>query len=245
MLLLKLGMDYISNGDRKRIVISVGGSLIVPNGGVDTKFLSDLNAFIRDELAKNKNRQFFLIVGGGATTRHYQSAAQAVLSQKVTHDDLDWLGIHATRLNSHLIRTIFCDLAHPYILKHYEIIRKVEEPIVVGSGWRPGWSTDFCAVMACEDYNVKTVINLSNTAKVYDKDPNKFKDAKPIDKISWADFRKLVGDKWTPGMHVPFDPIAAKKAEELKIKVVILDGSNFENLQNYLEGKKFIGTVIE
>ena len=64
MLLLKLGMDYIPSGDKKRIVISVGGSLIVPNGGVDTKFLSDLNAFIRDELAKNKNRQFFFFFLG-------------------------------------------------------------------------------------------------------------------------------------------------------------------------------------
>ncbi len=184
----------MGNNYKERVVISVGGSLIVPNGGIDTDFLIKFNKFVRAQLAKNKNRQFFLIVGGGTNTRHYQKAAREVIGDKLTRDDLDWLGIHSTRLNAHLIRTVFRDIAHQYILKHYEIIRKVEEPIVVGSGWKPGWSTDFCAAMTCEDYNVKTIINLSNVDQVYDKDPNKFSDAKPFPKLSWAEFRKLTGD---------------------------------------------------
>jgi len=235
----------MGNNYKEKIVISVGGSLIVPNGGIDTKFLTKFNKFIRARLAENKNRQFFLVVGGGSTTRHYQNAAREVIGHKLTHDDLDWLGIHATRLNAHLIRTILRDIAHPYILKHYEIIRKVEESVVVGSGWKPGWSTDYCAIMACQDYDVNLIINLSNISQIYDKDPDKFNDAKPIDKISWKELRELVGDKWIPGMHAPFDPIAAKKAEELNVKAVIASGNNFENLENYFKGKKFVGTIIE
>src|SRR3990172_11975910 len=230
---------------REKIVISVGGSLVVPNGGIDTEFLIKFNKFIRTRLAENKKRQFFLIAGGGSTTRHYQNAGRKVIGDKLTHDDLDWLGIHATRLNAHLIRTIFRDVAHPYILKHYEIIRKVEEPVVVGSGWKPGWSTDFCAIMVCQDYGAKTVINLSNINQICDKAPNKSSDAKPMNKISWRELRKLVGDKWTPGMHVPFDPIAAKKAQSLGVKAVIVNGRDFDNLENYFRGRKFTGTVIK
>jgi uridylate kinase len=85
---------------------------------------------------------------------------------------LDWLGIHTTKLNAHLVRTIFRDIAHPYIIKHYEIIRKVTEPVVVAAGWKPGWSTDYDAIMLCEDYDVREVVNLSNVEQVYDKDPN-------------------------------------------------------------------------
>lgn len=235
----------MGNNHKEKIVISVGGSLVVPNGGIDTKFLINFNEFIRAKLTQNKKRQFFLIVGGGATTRHYQKAAREVIGGKLMRDDLDWLGIHSTRLNAHLVRTIFRDIAHPYILKHYEIIRKVEESVVVGSGWKPGWSTDFCAIMTCQDYDVKTVINLSNINQIYDKDPGKFKDTKPIDKISWKELRKLVGDEWVPGMHAPFDPIAAKKAQSLGVKAVIANGSDFENLEKYFKGKKFVGTVIE
>ncbi len=229
----------------ERIVMSIGGSLIVPNGGINTKFLNKLNKFIRVQLAKNNNRQFFLVVGGGQIARHYRDAGEDVIGHKLTRDDLDWLGVHATRLNAQLLRTIFRDIAHPYIIKHYEIIRKVTEPVVVAAGWKPGWSTDFDAVLLCEDYRVTEVINLSNINKVYNKDPNKYKSAKPIDKMNWKDFRKLVGDKWVPGLHAPFDPVAAQKAEELGIKVAVLSGHDFKNLENYFNGKKFEGTVIE
>lgn len=235
----------MSNNYKDRIVMSIGGSLIVPNGGIDTEFLSKLNKFVRQQLAKNKDRQFFLVIGGGFTTRHYQTAARDIVGHELTDDDKDWIGIHATRLNAHLVRTIFRDLAHPYIIKHYEIIRKVTEPVVVAAGWKPGWSTDFDSILLCEDYNVKEVLNLSNIDMVYDKDPNKFPDAKPIKRIRWREFRKIVGDKWVPGIHAPFDPVAAKKAQELNVKVMVLNGSNFENLEKYFRGEKFVGTVIE
>ena len=229
----------------EKVVISVGGSLIVPNGGIDTTFLKNLNKFIREQLAENNNRQFFLIVGGGKVSRQYRDAGAEVVGHAITRDDLDWLGIHATKLNAHLVRTIFRDIAHPYVLKHYEIIRKVEEPVVVAAGWKPGWSTDYCAVMVCEDYGIKEMVNLSNIAQVFDKDPNKFPDAKPLSKISWGEFRKLVGDEWIPGMNSPFDPVAARKAHELGVKVVVMNGDNFGNVKNYFDKKPFVGTVIE
>lgn len=234
-----------SNNHKQKLVISVGGSLIIPNGGIATTFLSDFNTFIREELSRQPAGQFFLVVGGGMTAKHYIDAGQEVVGHQLSADDLDWLGIHASRMNAHLVRTIFRDLAHPLVLKHYEIIRKVSEPIAVAAGWKPGWSTDYCAVLLCQDYGVSTVINLSNIDRVYDKDPNKFPDAKPFDKISWSDYRNIVGDTWTPRMNAPFDPIASKLAQELGIKVVILNGKNFDNLRNYFAGKKFVGTLIE
>lgn len=230
---------------RKRIIISVGGSLIVPNGGIATDFLKKLNDFIREELAKDTKRQFFLIIGGGATARHFIEAGREIVGHDLTHEDMDWLGVHGTTLNAHLVRTIFRDIAHPKLIRHYDIIRKVYEPVVVASGWKPGWSTDYCATLLCEDYGVKTVLNLSNIEQVYDKDPRKFPDAKPLKKLSWNQMREIVGDRWTPGLNAPFDPIAARKAQELGIKVVVMSGSDFTNVGNYLADKPFKGTVIQ
>lgn len=227
-----------------RIIISVGGSLIVPNGGINIEFLKKLNEFIRRKLAENRNRQFFLVTGGGATARHYIEAGSAVIGE-LTRDDLDWLGIHSSRLNGHLMRTIFRDIAHPHIIEHYEIIRKATEPVVVASGWKPGWSTDYCAMLLSEDYNVKTILNLSNIKQVYDADPKINPDAKPIDHIKWEEFRKLIPEEWTPGLNAPFDPVAAHKAQELNARVVVLSGEDFENINNYLEGNDFVGTVID
>lgn len=227
-----------------KIIISVGGSLVVPSGGINTTFLKSLNSFIRSQLSKHPNRQFFLEVGGGATARQYRDAGQEVIGHELTRDDLDWLGIHATRLNAQLIRTIFRDIAHPYIIKKYEIIRKVTEPVVVAAGWKPGWSTDYDAILLCEDYGAKTVLNLSNIAQVYTDDPKKNPDATPIDHISWEEFRKIVGDEWTPGLNAPFDPIAAKKAQELGVSVIVMSGDDFGNIENYFAGKEFVGTTI-
>jgi uridylate kinase len=229
----------------EKVVISLGGSLVVTSNGIAIDFLKNLNKFIRKQLADHPDRQFFIVVGGGATARQYIEAGRAVLEHDLPGEDLDWLGIHATRLNAHLIRTIFRDIAHPYLLKHYEIIRKVDEPVVIAAGWRPGWSTDYCAAMICEDYGVSTVINMSNIEKIYDQDPRTNPNAKPIDNITWTDFRKMVGDEWIPGMNVPFDPIASKKSESIGLKVVFIKGDNLANLQDYFDGKKFEGTVIE
>ena len=92
-----------------------------------------------------------------------------VLGQQLTSNDNDWLGIHATRLNAQLIRTIFQEIADPRIIKHYEVILKIDKPVAIAAGWKPGWSTDYCAVTLCQDYNIPQVINLTNIDHVYTK----------------------------------------------------------------------------
>lgn len=227
-----------------KYILSIGGSLIVTKQGIDTDFLSRLNKFVRNQLTHYKKRQFFLVTGGGSLARHYRDAGRTVVGHEITEEDQDWLGIHSTRLNAHLIRTIFQDIAHPNIIKDYDIIRKVKEPVVIAAGWKPGWSTDYDAVLLCEDYRAKKILNLSNVSQVYDKDPNQFPDAKAIGKMSWGELRLLVGDNWHPGMHAPFDPVAAKRAQELGITVVVLNGNNFDNIGKYINGESFVGTVI-
>jgi len=224
-------------------VLSLGGSLVVPNGGIDTSFLRQFTQFIREQVTSHK-RRFFIVVGGGTTAGQYINAGKEILGHEITKEDQDWLGVHATRLNAQLIRTLFKDIADPRVIKHYEIILKIEKPIAIAAGWKPGWSTDYDAVILCQDYGIKEVINLSNIDQVYDKDPKEFPDAKPIEKITWSAYRKIVGDTWTPRMNAPFDPIASKLASEIDITVRFLNGKNLPNLAAAIDGKPFIGTTI-
>ncbi|MGI5825881.1 MAG: UMP kinase [Patescibacteria group bacterium] len=226
----------------KTLLLSLGGSLIIPNGGVDTEFLSQFNQFIRKWV--DQGWRFVIVAGGGSVARHYRDAGREIIQKELTADDLDWLGIHATRLNAHLIRTIFREIAHPYIVKHYEIIIKTEKPILVAGGWKPGWSTDYCATVLAEDYNISELINMSNIDYVYSADPKVDKDAKPLKEISWTDYRAMVGEEWIPGMNAPFDPIASQKSQELDLTVKIVNGKNLENLEKCLAGEEFIGTTI-
>jgi len=224
------------------IVISVGGSLIVPNGGVDTDFLSKLNLFIRREVARGK--RFMLISGGGKIARHYQEAGKAVIGN-INNEDLDWLGIHATRFNAHLLRTIFQDIANPRIITNYD--KKLfnwKEPVAIGAGWKPGWSTDYDAVILARDYKAQLIINLSNINGVYDKDPKKYQDAKMIKKITWEEIEKIIGNKWSPGFNAPFDPVATPLAKKLGLTVIIASGRNFKNIEKIVNGESFEGTVV-
>lgn len=227
-------------------IISLGGSLIVPPAGIDHKFLKKFRQLIISEIKKGK--RFIIVTGGGNTARTYQAAARK--TTQLTKDDQDWLGIHSTRLNAHLLKTIFRQYAHPRINKNPRTKEDLSrhfakgEGLMVAGGWRPGWSTDFVAVILAQRLGAKTLINLSNVEYVYDKDPKKFKGAKKIEKISWPDFRKIVGDKWDPGLNTPFDPIASQLAEKLKLKVVIMGGKNLDNLKKCLNNRKFKGTVI-
>jgi uridylate kinase len=114
----------------------------------------------------------------------------------------------------------------------------------LGGGWKPGNSTDLCAVSIAKTIGAKKVINLSNIDHVYDSDPKKNPNAKKIEKMSWVDYRKLIPSEWNPGLNSPFDPIASKLAEEGEIEVVIMNGKPIENFRKCLNGEEFQGTTI-
>jgi len=222
--------------------MSVGGSLIVPDG-IDTDFLTSLKMFISDQTT-NYGRRFIMIAGGGRTARHYQDAAAAVT--ELTSDDLDWMGIHATRLNGHLLRTVFRDIAYPVIITNPDEVLDVPgtPDVIVASGYRPGCSTDLRAVQIAGLMNAHRVINLSNIDYVYTADPRTNPDATKIERSTWAEFRALIPTDWDPGMSAPFDPIAAKAADEANIEVAIINGLKPDALAHYLAGEEFVGTLI-
>jgi uridylate kinase len=222
----------------KTIIISLGGSIITPDKP-DYFFLKDFKNFIVRNL---DNYRFILICGGGKTNSYYNEAALRV--SNVKKEDLDHIGIMATRLNAELVRVIFGELAHEKVIYNPEKQVKTRKKIIVASGWRPGHSTDMVAVVLAKQFDVKDILNLTNISYLYDKDPNKFKNAKKISNASWEEYRKLITGKWSPRLSTPFDPIASKEAHRRKLKVAILKGTDLKNVEAYLFGKQFEGTVI-
>lgn len=223
------------------IIISIGGSLVIPKTGFDIPFLKKFRKLIIDEVGRGAH--FILIVGGGATARAYQEALRSALG-RVTNEQLDWLGVHATVLNAQFVRMVFGDYAHHEVQMNPTKKIKTSKPIIIGSGWKPGWSSDYDAVLAAKTYGAREVINLTNIDYVYDKDPTKFKNVKPITRILWRDYRAMVGDTWYPGSNAPFDPIAAHAAAGSRLIVKIVNGRDLSSVRRAIRGGAFRGTTI-
>ncbi|PIR03939.1 MAG: UMP kinase [Candidatus Magasanikbacteria bacterium CG11_big_fil_rev_8_21_14_0_20_39_34] len=222
-------------------ILSVGGSIIIPKTGFDITFLKKFRKLILDQTQQGD--KFILIVGGGATCRQYQQALHAVSKQN--NDVLDWLGIYSTWFNAEFVRMMFGKDAYEKVIKNPKEIIKTKKKIIICGGERPGQSTDAVAVKLAQNFQAKEIFNLSNIEYAFDKDPNKYKNAKKIENISWKDFRKIVGNTWSPGFSAPFDPTASKLAEKLHLRVSIVQGTNLPNLGKALRGQKYKGTVIE
>lgn len=222
---------------KKTIVISVGGSLLAPKE-IDLKFIKEFRRFI----LSIKDIQFILVTGGGHIARNYQeSAKQLGVKDKLS---LDWVGIMATRLNAELLRVCFGKEAYNKAI--YNPNTKINtNKILIAAGYMPGCSTDYDAVLLAKTYKADMLINLFNQDYVYDKDPKKNPDAIPYPALNWSAYLKMSGEEWKPGLHLPFDPIAAKSAKKMKLKVILANGNNLSNLKKIITGNKFAGTVLQ
>jgi len=215
-------------------VISLGGSMIVPEG-IDVGFLKEFRKTINGHVSSGNKT--IIITGGGNTAKTYVDAGKQLGIK--SDQDLDWIGIRATQLNAELVKAVFPGS----VVIDDPTAQIPKNKVVVGAGWKPGASSDLDAVLVAVNLEIKTVINMTNIDFVYDRDP-KQKGAKPMKKLSWKEYKKIISSQWTPRMNVPFDPVASREAEKHGIKVIVINGHNLQNLKKVLSGKEFAGSVI-
>ncbi len=220
-------------------VLSLGGSLLAPSE-LDVAYLKRLRRFILGWV--RRGARFAVITGGGDLNRRYNAATRRAAD--IRPADLDWIGIATTKLHAQVVRALFGTRAYEHILDNPEHPPKTKRPILVGGGYVPGSSTDLDAVLLAKAWGAKTIINLTNTSHVYDRDPRKDPKAKAHSEMTWTAYRKLIPKRWTPRLSTPFDPVASREAERLGLTVCILNGRDFSSFQRLLKGKSFKGTRI-
>ncbi|TVQ20326.1 MAG: UMP kinase [Spirochaetaceae bacterium] len=231
-----------TTGSSSVTVVSVGGSIVVPDG-VDVAFVSAFAGSMRAYLDADRARRLVLVIGGGATARTSQAAARK-LDPNVDSAFLDEIGIAATRVNAAIVKAAFAELCSAPVFTDPTTIAANQSRVMVGGGWKPGFSTDTVAVYAAQAVGADRVVNLSNIAMIYTADPRTDPDARPLQSMSWQELFAIVGDDWTPGKNTPFDPVATRLAASLGMTVIAADGRNLENLDALLAGRRFVGTTI-
>lgn len=227
---------HYRNMMKDKVIISLGGSIIVPDG-INFEYFKKFKQI----LAKHKDKQFYVIIGGGKTCRRYIETASKV--KKLDQEQKDWIGIYTTHLNANTIRILFGKDAYKEIVTNPHQTISTNKQIIVGAGYKPGCTTDYDSVLIAKNSKAKTVINITNVDYLYDKNPKKHKDAKRIEKTNWKAMKKIVGIKHKPGINSPFGPKAVQLASKLNLKLILI-GPDPKALENCLNGKKFKGSVV-
>lgn len=221
------------------IIISLGGSLIVPDE-IDWVFLKRFRLLMLTLI--QRRHRLVVVCGGGATSRKYYFAAKRLTS--ISTDDLDRIGIAATRLNAELVRSVFGKRAHPDVVVDPTKVPETRQPVICAGGWQPGRSTDFVAVQLARRFGARTVVNLTNVDYVYTRNPKKYPDAKPVPELTWSVYLRGVPKKWSPRLDSPFDPVASRFAKRESMTVKIVDGRNLVQVRRAIQGQSFRGSVI-
>lgn len=224
----------------KVIVISLGGSLIIPDK-IDFSFLREF----QKEVRKNyKECRFVVVTGGGSVARKYISALR---KENKSEKELANAGMGATRMNARFLMQLFGKEANNSLpMNMEEVANNLHKNKIVICGalrYAPNETSDGTAAKLA-NFLKCDFINMTNVNGLYTADPKTDKNAKFISKINWKDFDKMANKrKFEAGQHFILDQAAAKIIKEHKIRTYII-GNNVRNIGNIIRKNKFIGTEI-
>jgi len=227
--------------EKRVVVISLGGSLIVPEKP-NFKFLEKF----KKELRKNyKKFKFVVVCGGGSIARKYISILK---HDKKSSKEEALAGIRATRMNALLLMQLFgkkeANDSLPMNMKQVKSNLKKNNVVFCGAlRYAEKATSDTTAAKLAHFLNCD-FINITNVKGLYTDNPYTNPKAKFIAHESWKDFEKrALKRKYHAGQHFVLDQEAAVIIRKFKIRTYII-GQDTRNITKILEGKKFVGTSI-
>ncbi len=163
----------------------------------------------------------------------------------------DHIGMLATTMNAlalqDALRQIGCEsrvqtgiemrqIAEFYIKNRATRHMEKGRVVIFGCGTgSPFFSTDTAASLRAAEINAEAVLKATNVDGIYDKDPNKYEDAKKIKKIKYID---VLNKK----LNV-MDATATTLCMDNNIPIIVFDINKKGNLKKVIEGKN-IGTIV-
>ena len=231
------------NFNEEKILLKISGEALKNKNKssiFDNSFLDNLCETIIN-FVKKYNCKLVIILGGGNIWR-------GVNSKIINNKQSDYIGMLATIMNGlYLYNILISKKAKVAILSQFEIKNCIDKYsiisgnraidandilIVSGGTGKPCFTTDSAASIIANELNCKIILSgKNNTNGVYDKDPNIYKDAKFIERISY----KLALEK---DIKI-IDKQAMEFCMNKNIKTIIFNINKPENLLNLKNGTKY------
>jgi uridylate kinase len=223
----------------KSLVISLGGSVLVPNLS-DNRIL-EYAAVLRQVSEKHK---VFVVVGGGGEARRY---IDAVRSFGVDEGTCDEIGILLTRLNATMLIAALGDFAYPSVAEDQAMALEyaVSGRIVVMGGVTPAQTTDAVAAVLAERTGADILVNLTSVDGIYSADPKTDATATRYTHLTPDRLAEIVGgSRLNAGSNTVMDPIAVKIIQRSGIPLIVIDGRKPQNLPDVILSGRFNGTIV-
>jgi uridylate kinase len=223
----------------KKIVISLGGSVLVPS--LESNNISRYVSVLTKIAEKCR---IFVVVGGGGEARRYIQAARQVGADEATADEL---GIMVTRLNARLLIAGLGSSAYPCVAETYTEAKEFAESqkIVVMGGVTPAQTTDAVSAVLAESIGADLLINATSVDGIYSADPKKHAGAVRHERLTPDQLLDIiVRGRLNAGANTVLDIVAGKVVERSGIPLLVLDGREPENLSRAILEGRFVGTIV-
>ena len=180
----------------KRILLKLSGEALMGTSpfGIDVATISSIASEVKK--VHKLGYQICIIIGGGNIFRGIKGA-----SEGIDRSTSDYMGMLATVMNALSFQSCLekikiptrvqsaismSQVAEPYIKR--KAVRHLEKKRIVifaaGTG-NPFFSTDTAASLRASEMNCSLIIKATKVDGIYNKDPNKFKNAKLLKKITY------------------------------------------------------------
>ena len=179
-----------------RVMLKISGEALMGDQGYGLH--PPTIARIADEVesVQNMGVEVCMVIGGGNIFRGLQGSAQGM--ERTTAEYMGMLAtvmnalamqsaLEAKGIHTRVISAIRMDeVAEPYIRRR--AVRHLEKKRVIifaaGTG-NPYFTTDTAATLRASEMNCQAIFKGTKVDGVYDKDPNKFADAKRYDEVTY------------------------------------------------------------
>ncbi|MGN8526298.1 UMP kinase [Helicobacter pylori] len=233
----------------KRVLVKFSGEALAGDNqfGIDIHVLDHIAKEIKS-LVEN-DIEVGIVIGGGNIIRGV-SAAQGGIIRRTSGD---YMGMLATVINAVAMQEALehigldtrvqsaieiKEICESYIYR--KAIRHLEKGRVVifgaGTG-NPFFTTDTAATLRAIEIGSDLIIKATKVDGIYDKDPNKFKDAKKLDILSYNDV--LIGD-----IEV-MDDTAISLAKDNKLPIVVCNMFKKGNLLQVIKHQQGVFSMVK